>query len=184
MCIRDRYGDSTNLDVFTSFEPYPYSTIFGNNNSLILPLPDHGGEYALIGTNDYQYEPNYFTEAAEGLTSVIFNIDANGRIKIKKIIPEFFHGKMPYEGVLTACRHANGRDWWIVSPERLSKKINTFILGPSGIGFEQGQVLSDTLMDLSRCPSFSPDGQWYSRCLLYTSPSPRDRTRSRMPSSA
>ena len=29
----------------------------------------------------------------------------------------------------------------------------------------------------------SPSGQWYF-CLLYTSPSPRDRTRSRMPSSA
>ena len=30
-----------------------------------------------------------------------------------------------------------------------------------------------------------PDAQdWYSSCLLYTSPSPRDRTRSRMPSSA
>ena len=26
--------------------------------------------------------------------------------------------------------------------------------------------------------------QWYESCLLYTSPSPRDRTRSRMPSSA
>ena len=25
---------------------------------------------------------------------------------------------------------------------------------------------------------------WYNTCLLYTSPSPRDRTRSRMPSSA
>ena len=28
------------------------------------------------------------------------------------------------------------------------------------------------------------DGDWYETCLLYTSPSPRDRTRSRMPSSA
>ena len=27
-------------------------------------------------------------------------------------------------------------------------------------------------------------GWWYGNCLLYTSPSPRDRTRSRMPSSA
>ena len=26
--------------------------------------------------------------------------------------------------------------------------------------------------------------EWYTGCLLYTSPSPRDRTRSRMPSSA
>ena len=29
-----------------------------------------------------------------------------------------------------------------------------------------------------------PQGIWYKICLLYTSPSPRDRTRSRMPSSA
>ena len=29
----------------------------------------------------------------------------------------------------------------------------------------------------------APEG-WYESCLLYTSPSPRDRTRSRMPSSA
>ena len=28
------------------------------------------------------------------------------------------------------------------------------------------------------------EGDWYHTCLLYTSPSPRDRTRSRMPSSA
>ena len=29
-----------------------------------------------------------------------------------------------------------------------------------------------------------PGRGWYDYCLLYTSPSPRDRTRSRMPSSA
>ena len=36
-------------------------------------------------------------------------------------------------------------------------------------------------------PQFPPMGgqyHWFSGCLLYTSPSPRDRTRSRMPSSA
>ena len=31
---------------------------------------------------------------------------------------------------------------------------------------------------------FLTQGQWEKICLLYTSPSPRDRTRSRMPSSA
>ena len=42
--------------------------------------------------------------------------------------------------------------------------------------------------DKPRCAlSFSPDDHWifeFMDCLLYTSPSPRDRTRSRMPSSA
>ena len=31
---------------------------------------------------------------------------------------------------------------------------------------------------------YRPDKGYYKSCLLYTSPSPRDRTRSRMPSSA
>ena len=35
---------------------------------------------------------------------------------------------------------------------------------------------------LFRCKSFVP--RWYATCLLYTSPSPRDRQKSRMPSSA
>ena len=33
-------------------------------------------------------------------------------------------------------------------------------------------------------PKFMPGGAQAKCCLLYTSPSPRDRTRSRMPSSA
>ena len=38
----------------------------------------------------------------------------------------------------------------------------------------------------SSTPFDDPDGYWarFQCCLLYTSPSPRDRTRSRMPSSA
>ena len=43
----------------------------------------------------------------------------------------------------------------------------------------QGQVLAD-----SNSSSQAAAGYWIMPCLLYTSPSPRDRTRSRMPSSA
>ena len=42
-------------------------------------------------------------------------------------------------------------------------------------------------LDALKLARFGPDGlpaEWISFCLLYTSPSPRDRTRSRMPSSA
>ena len=41
------------------------------------------------------------------------------------------------------------------------------------------------LIQMPTAPSFRLKGTgWYETCLLYTSPSPRDRTRSRMPSSA
>ena len=42
------------------------------------------------------------------------------------------------------------------------------------------QLYGDTLFTLSVADHY----EWYLDCLLYTSPSPRDRTRSRMPSSA
>ena len=57
------------------------------------------------------------------------------------------------------------------------------------------QAIFDTIFDNAAAPSGSTlvlggDGRYYNReaiqiiCLLYTSPSPRDRQKSRMPSSA
>ena len=71
---------------------------------------------------------------------------------------------------------------------RHSSKGKTYIFDKKtgkGMVIDGGKLLSN--------PTFSPDGKkvaytfennLYYTCLLYTSPSPRDRTRSRMPSSA
>ena len=54
-------------------------------------------------------------------------------------------------------------------------------------GLELGLPGADSIVD-KRIPTFSrgelPHFAGINTCLLYTSPSPRDRTRSRMPSSA
>ena len=61
------------------------------------------------------------------------------------------------------------------------------------VPFEEGQTIMDAAMaaeifipHLCHHPEFKPQGscKLCTVCLLYTSPSPRDRTRSRMPSSA
>ena len=52
--------------------------------------------------------------------------------------------------------------------------------GPSGSG--KGTIASSVAEKLGF--HFLDSGALYRVCLLYTSPSPRDRTRSRMPSSA
>ena len=54
------------------------------------------------------------------------------------------------------------------------------IIGAGAIGGFYGAALADAGMDVS----FIARGKTLIACLLYTSPSPRDRTRSRMPSSA
>ena len=53
------------------------------------------------------------------------------------------------------------------------------------LGMVHGGVI-DTMAEaaISYAAYFTQEGTWVGVCLLYTSPSPRDRTRSRMPSSA
>ena len=59
---------------------------------------------------------------------------------------------------------------------------------PNMDGFPNGRRLEDdvTTIELQAVAgvALAAIGLWYDDCLLYTSPSPRDRTRSRMPSSA
>ena len=62
--------------------------------------------------------------------------------------------------------------------EALSKAFGTGIRKP--ILFKELEILRDE----KGKPYFNPLGEVKKTCLLYTSPSPRDRTRSRMPSSA
>ena len=72
--------------------------------------------------------------------------------------------------------------------QRAQVTYDAYILGPG----DSIQIEVLDLPELSGTFSIGPDGTMYLPrlralyvdCLLYTSPSPRDRTRSRMPSSA
>ena len=67
---------------------------------------------------------------------------------------------------------------WTVAPERASQ--------PASILEQIGNTPLLDLSDLVSKPGVElyAKAEWFNPCLLYTSPSPRDRTRSRMPSSA
>ena len=95
------------------------------------------------------------------------------------------HGKMP-----TACtpfpevggmdcnrRTGNDYIWLRNKPEKKIVSGSNVLYGPavlSTCSYDGGQPMVN----------FVPDETWSSFCLLYTSPSPRDKRQSRMPSSA
>lgn len=72
-------------------------------------------------------------------------------------------------GYLQACRHANGRDWWIVIPEWRSNCYYSIYLGPEGLSSPvkncSGPIFNDK--DFGAEVSFSPDGNWYARSFAW-----------------
>jgi hypothetical protein len=64
---------------------------------------------------------------------------------------------------ITACKHANGRDWWIIVPEAGNNCFYKYLLTPSKIDSFEKQCIGDTVhIDTDRGSSvFTPNGTKY-----------------------
>lgn len=65
-------------------------------------------------------------------------------------------------GRLTACKHANGRDWWLVAHQYLTNRFYKWLIQPDTIlgPFEQ-DIGSKIINDVFGQACFSPDGYKY-----------------------
>jgi hypothetical protein len=70
-------------------------------------------------------------------------------------------------GKLTAVRHANGRDWWIVVPENDSNGFYRLLVTPDTILNKGLQAIGDTVPSGLGQAAFSPDGTKYARLNIY-----------------
>jgi hypothetical protein len=63
----------------------------------------------------------------------------------------------------TAVKHANGRDWWIIVPEKWSKKYTILLIDPNGISIAEEYLATeqDTVNISNAGKVFSPDGNTY-----------------------
>jgi hypothetical protein len=63
---------------------------------------------------------------------------------------------------ITAVRHGNGRDWWVVSPSYDTKRTYLFLLDPTGV---HGPYVQETPniggTESAGQIAFSPNGAWY-----------------------
>ena len=131
-----------------------------NQGELILKSLQDSNQYFLFhflmdlipdGSNAYPYELR--------MTTVDMS-KQNGKGEViekgKIILSDTFNN-----GYLSACRHANGRDWWIMATE-LGNKVYTFLLTNSGLKGPFIQTLNEPLIH-SRVggSSFATDGGKY-----------------------
>ncbi|HRC33207.1 MAG TPA: hypothetical protein PK736_07160 [Bacteroidia bacterium] len=65
-------------------------------------------------------------------------------------------------GFTNACRHGNGRDWWVISPRFNSNAHKKFMLTPDSVYFSSSQNIGDTIRWRAGGQScFRPDGTMY-----------------------
>ena len=161
-------GDSINFgDVFSiqcdPTENSGYTS--GTQSAIMLPLPGSGNLIYLFHKRIF-YSFNPFDVRSKDLLYSIIEVSANndlGKVITKNQIAcqdSFAFGDM------TAVRHANGEDWWLVSPGDRNNKYFIFKFDAAGISLIHELALGDPTPSSGEGGGqvlFSPDGSKYIR---------------------
>ena len=130
---------------------------------LALPLPESNQVYYLIHLEStFDPTPYAFGQAYRCFYSVIDMKNENGLGEVVKANTIFLKDTLCY-GKLTATKHANGRDWWLLIPKWNSSVYFKFLLTPQGLQSHGTQQLGTKPISGVGQAVFSPNGTKYIR---------------------
>ncbi len=130
----------------------------GTQNNLILPFPDDSSRAVVFykfTTEDY-------------LNNLLFSANV-------KFTESYPYGQVVTKDILlvnpgssaliTATRHANGRDWWLILPENATNRFFIMLLDPSGVSVVDTQAVGHPWEEREWASQavFTPDGSKYIR---------------------
>jgi hypothetical protein len=128
---------------------------------LFLPLPQSDSIYYLFHA-DRELQDNG-EEWTEKLYNTIINTEGNQEVGIVLEKENVIIDDTLAWGRIVSCRHANGRDWWVIVPERDNNFYYSILLTPEGIDqilhFQIGENFETGILQ----SQFSPDGNYYAR---------------------
>ncbi len=128
---------------------------------LALPVPDNDSLYILIhAAYDLINFPNTEVVVKTLYYSLINMAKYNGLglvVEKNVIISQDTFGF----GRITATRHGNGRDWWILVNEKNSNRYHRWLLTPEGLVDEGVQAIGEPVENGLGQAVFSPDGTRY-----------------------
>ncbi len=148
------------------YETLPHLTGYSDDDlpqgGLFLPWPEHPDSVLLF------YASQGLAYLPSGIDLTCFNIfyslidftknDGLGTVQERRGM--VIDDTIQY-GRLTATRHANGRDWWILVNERSSNSYYRILLDPKGIHVLDKQTIGIPIKDGLGLACFSPDGRFY-----------------------
>lgn len=131
-------------------------------SNLFLPIPESQNQFILINA-ELTYVENLYGVPWAVLTLYKSIIDMNENNGLGKVIEKnipIVQDTLDY-GQITATRHANGRDWWIIAAEYRSNRFYTFLLCPEGLIEQEIQEVGGFIPSGLGQTIFSPDGTKY-----------------------
>ncbi len=157
-------GDSLNLgEIYDNNCGGGYGNT-GIANTLILPDPSNEKGYYLIHKTEVLISEPFLDIISPDIKYTYVDMTLNdglGAVTEKNEV--FFDEANSMGGFLTACKHENGNDWWVLQPEKLGNRYFKFLLNESGITLHDTQILGPTFDYFSEGAQakFTPDGTKY-----------------------
>lgn len=149
---------------------YNYSDYFDSNDLyglprlqavLILPCPTDSNKYFFFHSSAQKSDPDLHPMRM-GYSVVDMQADSGrGDMIVKNHL--LVNGMLGY-GQITGCKHANGKDWWVIVPKGISNCYYTFLLRDSTVlgPFEQCLGYTTGTQDQGHV-LFTPTGDKYIR---------------------
>jgi hypothetical protein len=158
-------GDTINPGTFWNNNcTSSYQDYNGFQTTLALPWPGREDFYALFHCGwDNSLPPNSYSHVKKLYFSTVDMADGQGVVLEKNV--KLLQDSLTQD--LSAVRHANGRDWWLVLPQRWSNKFFIFLFDPWGARLYREQSIGIENFG-AETSQFSQDGSRYARVSEYT----------------
>ena len=129
--------------------------------SIVLPRPSNSNEYYLASLSGEL--GNFNGKAGAPIHLSCSKIDMTLDGGLGGITPDFKNVFLIQDtlvwGRLTACKHTNGRDWWLISHKYFSNRYFKFLITPDTILGPYSQDIGSFIdFDIIGMCQFSPDG--------------------------
>ena len=147
-------GNGLNPGLFTNDWINDGLPIF--QGALILPWPNSPSKYILIHET-----LDYFSNSRPTILyySVIDLSLDNGLGDVVEKNDTLLERNLDWGGI-TACKHANGRDWWVLVHKRSSDSFYKLLIKPTAINIDS-QSVGGSISEYGGTSLFSPDGNWF-----------------------
>ncbi len=145
---------------YLASEWFPHGQILPQG-SLILPQPGNDSIYYVFHASH-----NIFPQFEDYVRGDYFyytriNMEGNeGLGEITHLNQVLLHEYLDI-GKVNACRHANGRDWWIIICTYNDKYYHLFLFTPQGVQYMGQKIVTTPVMSGFSQSVFSPDGNFF-----------------------